>query len=67
MKSTALSPTTKLSQTKMPVTTKEFGECIKYFQNAHRSLMRLNSLVNKLPHNQPLKIGNHEIRKISGK
>lgn len=63
MKSTALSPTTKLSQTKMPVTTKEFGECIKYFQNAHRSLMRLNSLVNKLPHNQPLKIGNHEIRK----
>ena len=63
MSSTALSPTTKLSQTNLPVTTKEFGECIKYFQNAHRSLMRLNSLVNKLPHNQPLKIGNHEIRK----
>lgn len=63
MSSTALSPTTKLSKTNLPVTTKEFGECIKYFQNAHRSLMRLNSLVNKLPHNQPLKIGNHEIRK----
>lgn len=58
-----LSPATKLSKEKIAVTTKDFGECIKYFQNAHRSLMRLNGLVNKLPYNQPLKIGNYEIRK----
>jgi len=61
--SSALSPTTNLIKDPIPVSTKDFGECIKYFQNAHRSLMRLNGLVNKLPHNQPLRIGNHEIRK----
>ena len=61
--SSALSPTTNLVKEPVAISTKDFGECIKYFQNAHRSLMRLNGLVNKLPHNQPLKIGNHEIRK----
>lgn len=63
MNKKGLSPTTKLSNDKLAVSTKDFGECIKYFQNAHRSLMYLNGLMNKLPYNQPLKIGNYEIRK----
>ena len=62
--SQALSPTTVASNVKSgPVSSKDFAECIKYYQQTHKAIVALSGLVNKLPANQPLQIGNHTIRR----
>ena len=62
--SQALSPTTVAStKNEGPTSAKEIAECIKYYQQTHKAIVALSGLVNKLPANQPLKIGNHTIRR----
>lgn len=62
--SSALSPTTVASsENSGPVSPKDFAECIKYYQQSHKAIVALAGLVNKLPANQPLQIGNHTIRR----
>ena len=61
---TALSPTTMAStKTDGPLTAKEFSEFVRYYQQTHKAIVRLTALVNKLPSNQPLKIGQHTIKR----
>ena len=60
----ALSPTSVAStNTDGPLTTKQFSELVKYYQTTHKAIVRLTSLVNKLPTNQTLKIGDHTIKR----
>jgi hypothetical protein len=60
----ALSPTTSVAaKDSAPATTKEFAECVKYYQQSHKAIVRLTALVNRLPANQALKIGGHTIRR----
>lgn len=62
--SQALSPTTVASSENTgPISPKDFAECIKYYQQTHKAIVALAGIVNKLPANQPLKIGNHTIRR----
>lgn len=62
--SSALSPTSvAVSADSGPTSSKEFSEHVKYYQQAHKAIVRLTALVNRLPSSQPLKIGNHNIRR----
>lgn len=62
--SSAISPTTTaVSSNSGNVTAKEIGEYIKYFQQTHKAIVTFAGLVNKLPANQPLQIGDHTIRR----
>jgi len=60
----ALSPTANAaSKDAAPATAKEFAEYVKYYQQTHKAIVRLTSLVNRLPANQALKIGGHTVRR----
>jgi hypothetical protein len=60
----ALSPTTiASSKSDGPLTAKEFSEQVKYYQQTHKAIVRFTALVNRLPANQPLKIGDHTIKR----
>ena len=62
--SSALSPTSvAVTSESGPTSSKEFSEHVKYYQQAHKAIVRLTALVNRLPSSQPLKIGNHNIRR----
>lgn len=64
--SNSLSPTAiAASKESGPLTAKEFAEQVKYYQQAHKSIVRLTALVNNrsLPANQGLKIGGHTIKR----
>lgn len=62
--SSVLSPTSvAVSKDNGPTSSKEFSEHVKYYQQAHKAIVRLTALVNRLPSSQPLKIGNHSIRR----
>ena len=60
---TALSPTVATTQTDGPLSAKQFSELVKYYQTTHKAIVRLTALVNKLPANQTLKIGDHTIKR----
>ena len=60
----ALSPTAlAASKDSGPLSSREIGEHIKYYQQAHKAIVRITALVNRLPSTQALKIGNHSIRR----
>ena len=51
------SPTTQaVVKGSAPLTTREFSEHVKYYQQAHKAIVRLTAELSNLPHNQPLKI-----------
>ena len=59
-----LSPTSIAStSTDGPLSQKQFSELVKYYQSTHKAIVRLTSLVNRVPGNQPLRIGEHSIKK----
>jgi len=61
---TALSPTSIAStSTDGPLTTRQFSDLVKYYQSTHKAIVRLTALVNKVPGNQTLRIGEHTIKK----
>lgn len=60
---TALSPTVATTNTDGPLSAKQFSELVKYYQTTHKAIVRLTALVNKLPANQTLKIGEHTIKR----
>ena len=61
---TALSPTSIAStSTDGPLTTRQFSDLVKYYQSTHKAIIRLTALVNKVPGNQTLRIGEHTIKK----
>lgn len=54
---TATSPTSKaVSKGSGPLTTREFSEHVKYYQQAHKAIVRLTAELSNQPYNQPLKI-----------
>jgi hypothetical protein len=57
----AQSPVTRLANdvSAGPVSSKQYAEIINYFQQSHRAIVELTALVNRLPSNQRLKVGNH--------
>ena len=60
----ALSPTSvATTNTDGPLSAKQFSELVKYYQTTHKAIVRLTALVNKLPPNQTLKIGDHTIKR----
>ena len=60
----ALSPTSIASvSTDGPLTQKQFSDLIKYHQTTHKAIVRLTGMVNRIPGNQPLRIGEHTIKK----
>ncbi len=61
---TALSPTSIAStSTDGPLTTRQFSDLVKYYQSTHKAIVRLTALVNKVPGNQTLRVGEHTIKK----
>lgn len=62
--SVVLSPTSIASTaTDGPLSQKQFSDLIKYYQSTHKAIVRLTALVNKVPGNQTLKIGEHTIKR----
>ena len=63
--SVALSPTSVSinNANAGPTSAKDFAELIKYFQQTHKAIVKFTGLVNRLPSSQPLRIGNHNIRR----
>ena len=60
----ALSPTSAATTNPDgPLSAKQFSELVKYYQTTHKAIVRLTALVNKLPANQTLKIGDHTIKR----
>jgi len=52
-----VSPTSKaVTKGSDPLTTREFSEHVKYYQQAHKAIVRLTAELSSLPYNQPLKI-----------
>lgn len=60
----ALSPTTNAAaKDNGPISTKEFAELVKYYQQSHKAIVRLTNLMRNVPGNQALKIKGHTIRR----
>ena len=65
--SSALSPTSvATNKVDGPVSSKDFAEFVRYYQQTHKAIVKMTAIVNKLPGNQPMVIdlGNGKTQEI---